>query len=140
MHGPESECLFGVCAPKALCTFTPGPALRWAPGEFKILRIWEDRAQHTPSPLPWVSSPLFTGYGKGAWASAQKQVETNSYATSSGCSTIKGKRNVVVGEVGINQGSRGTASSSHPPPYLGGGQRLRRGGKGQGRGWGEIDG
>ena len=68
VHDPESECLFAVCAPKASGTpLLPGPALRWA--------LWQPNPQDLggqgpvtpPSPLPWVSSPLFTGYGKGAW-------------------------------------------------------------------------
>lgn len=41
-----------------------------------------------------------------------KQVETNSYDIQR-LLHVKGKRNVVAGEVGINQGSGGTASS--PP-------------------------
>lgn len=72
-------------------------------------------------------------------ASGMKQVETNSYDIQR-LLHVKGKRNVVAGEVGTNQGSGHTVSSppTHCPAWAGG-QRLRRG-EGQGGGGGEIDG
>lgn len=113
LHGPESECLFGVCAPKA--SGTPLlPALKWA--------LWQPHTQdlggrgpcHTsqPAPLGQFTSPH--RIRKGGVASGMKQVETNSYDIQR-LLHVKGKRNVVAGEVGTNQGSGCTVSS--PPTH-----------------------
>lgn len=57
-------------------------------------------------------------------ASGMKQVETNSYDVQR-LLHVKGKRNVVAGEVGIGPGPGAWPPVS--PPSLGGGQRPRRG-------------
>lgn len=113
LHGPESECLFGVCAPKA--SGTPLlPALKWA--------LWQPHTQdlggrgpcHTSQPAPLGQFTSTHRIRKGGVASGMKQVETNSYDIQR-LLHVKGKRNVVAGEVGTNQGSGRTVSS--PPTH-----------------------
>lgn len=57
-------------------------------------------------------------------ASGMKQVKTNSYEVRR-LLHVKGKRNVVAGEVGIAQGPG--AGPPVSPPSLGGGHRPRKG-------------
>ena len=113
LHGPESECLFGVCDPKASgSSLLPAPALKWAPWQPHPQDLGGWGVCHTSQPTPLGQFTSLHRIRKGGVASGMKQVETNSYDIQR-LLHVKGKRNVVAGEVGINQRSGGTASS--PP-------------------------
>lgn len=80
-----------------------GPVATKSPGSGRT------GACHTSQPTPLGQFTSLHRIRKGGVASGMKQVETNSYDIQR-LLHVKGKRNVVAGEVGINQGSGGTAS------------------------------
>lgn len=128
--------VWGLCPQGLRHPFTPGPALRWALWQPNPQDLGGQGLSHLPAHSLGSSSPLFTGYGKGV-ASGMKQVETNSYDIQR-LLHVKGKRNVVAGEVGINQGSRAVPCASiHLPGRRGRKLRRVRGREGVGE---EIDG
>lgn len=121
LHDPENECLLKICTQGAPCiTLVPAPTLRWSQ--------WQQGSQDL-SHLPTTPSGQLISLlriRKGGVASGMKHVETNSYEIQR-LLHVKGKRNVVAKEVGINQ-SPG-AGTPFPTPSLGGGQRVRKGEK-----------
>lgn len=104
------------------------------PSGSQVPTVWEGRDCHTSQPTPLAQLTSLLRIQKGGVSSGMKKVETNSYEVQR-LLHVKGKRNVVAGEVGIGWGPG--AWPPVPPPSLGGGQRPRRG-EGQGRGGGKM--
>lgn len=82
---------------------SPSPSPQMAPVATRYPRSGRTRTYHTSQPTPLGQFTSLHRIRKGGVASGMKQVETNSYDIQR-LLHVKGKRNVVAREVGINQG------------------------------------